>query len=147
MRQSKETLFEVRRKPHVLPYEPGSQNRPFTSSGSPSFKNARIEWRANYAHYVPSNSDKEKRMEQRWAYYKNRDLANKRINEEIRRTLKQWSYKKQAIEEEIVRKQEANRYGSKFEERGVQYFERSFKGGNLSEKQILKELAEETKDG
>lgn len=30
-----------------------------------------------------------------------------------------WSYNKMRIEQEIVRKMESNRHGSKFEERGV----------------------------
>lgn len=79
-------------------------------------------------------------MEQRWQDFKNREMAGKRLNEEMKKDLEQWSYNKSRIEEEIVRKQEANRFGSNFEERGVLY-ERPWTHAS-ARSQIRKEVSE-----
>lgn len=58
----------------------------FYTSGEPvQFQNVnRFEGKSNYLHYYPSTSESENRLEKFWFQHKNKELADKRREEELK---------------------------------------------------------------
>lgn len=66
----------------------------------------RFEGRSNYNHYYPSDSLQEQKMEKLWQEARNKQLAEKRRNEETQKMVREWSSAKSRLEVEIQRKKE-----------------------------------------
>ncbi len=52
-------------------------------------------------HYYPSTNVTEQRLEKMWYQHKNKELTDKRRDEELKQTVKEWSDAKARIEMEI----------------------------------------------
>ncbi|CDW84410.1 UNKNOWN [Stylonychia lemnae] len=92
----------------------------FYTTGDPVvFKTQnRFEGKSNFHNYFPTNDMTEQKIEKIWFQNKNRLLIEKRREEELKQTMKEWSNAKQRIESEIQRKKEHKLYANNFEARG-----------------------------
>jgi hypothetical protein len=73
-----------------------------------------IEGRSDYAHYKPTQDEREKAMERYWRKKQNKKLAEKREAEEHIRYMISYSQAKSRIKEETGRKCEAMSFGTNF---------------------------------
>ena len=69
-------------------------------------KENRFEGRSNYQFYYPTGETFEQELEQFWYKYKNKELADKRREEEAQHTMKEWGNARGRMESEIARKKE-----------------------------------------
>lgn len=76
--------------------------------------NKKFEMRSTFTNYEPTDDLREMRMEAKWIEGRNRELNNKRQDEERIAMVKEWSLAKGRIEKEINRKIDSSVYGSKF---------------------------------
>lgn len=72
----------------------------------------KVESKSSYVNYVPSDNIVEQKLEKMWRETKNKELAEKRCNDEIQQTLKEWGDAKSRYEEDVNRKNECIWYGS-----------------------------------
>ena len=79
--------------------------------------NIPMETRSNYAHYVPSDTVAEAKLEQRWRNAMHKKVQQEREKEEFVTRMTQWSHTKSRLEEEIARRNESNTFGSQFKNR------------------------------
>ena len=106
-------------KPHTegdygKPIDPGYNTFYTTSAKVNYFQANRIEGKSGYLHYVPSDNVVEQRLEKMWYENINKDIAEKRTQEEIRQSIHDWKNAKSRIEGEIQRKKEHMIEGSNF---------------------------------
>lgn len=89
----------------------------FYTTGEPvQFKSQnRFEGRSNYYHYYPTDDVVEQKIEKIWAENANRQVQEKRRDEELKQNLKEWSDARARIEGEIQRKKEHLQVGTNFE--------------------------------
>lgn len=79
----------------------------FTSNEPTSYhRENRIEGRSNYQYYYPTGETFEQELEQFWFDAKNKELADKRRDEEHKQTMKEWGIARGRMETEIARKKE-----------------------------------------
>jgi hypothetical protein len=88
-----------------------TQNYPFTTyfcSDQPVAyrKENRFEGRSNYQFYYPTGETFEQDLEKYWFDSKNKELADKRRQEEAKQTMKDWGNARGRMESEIARKKE-----------------------------------------
>ena len=76
----------------------------------------RFEGRSNYHHYYPTDDMDEQKIEKMWYLAQNKLVADKRRDEELKQSLRDWSHARARIEVEVQRKQEHQKSGSKFVE-------------------------------
>jgi len=88
----------------------------FTSNEPTAFhKENRFEGRSNYQYYYPTGETHEQELEQYWFDEKNKDLADKRRDEEAKQTMKTWGQARGRMEAEISRKKENINAATNFE--------------------------------
>jgi len=78
------------------------------------FPQVPIEVRSNFIYYKPKGSEDELMLEKIWLAKKNKEISEKRTEEENQRILTIWGKSKGRINENIIRKHENTRYGSNF---------------------------------
>ena len=78
-------------------------------------KENRLEGRSNYQFYYPSGETFEQEMEQFWFKFKQKELADKRREEEAQQTMKDWGNARGRMESEIARKKEHLNVATNFE--------------------------------
>jgi hypothetical protein len=87
----------------------------YTSGEEVKYSNLlRVDSKSNYAHYIPTDDAVEQKLEKMWRESKNREIAEKRCNDELKHTLKEWGDAKARYEEDIQRKTENMWFGSNF---------------------------------
>jgi len=86
-----------------------------TNKDVTSITQNKFEGKSNYNNYYPSDSLQEQKMEKIWQEAKNRQLTEKRRNEEGNEIMRGWSSAKGRLEGEIQRKKEQIANGSNFE--------------------------------
>ena len=87
----------------------------YTSKGDVQYNNLlKVESKSSYLNYIPSDDFVELKLEKMWKESKNKEIAEKRWNEEIQQTLKDWGEAKSRYEEDIQRKTENLWFGSNF---------------------------------
>lgn len=74
--------------------------------------NKKYEQRSTYVHYEPSEDVREMRMEEKWLHARNKEVNDKRADEERISHIKEWSIAKGRLEKEINRKIDSTVYGS-----------------------------------
>jgi hypothetical protein len=60
-----------------------------------------FEGRSNYQQYYPSGEATEQKLEQMWFNARNKELADKRRDEEMRNFIKQWANNRGRFEAEV----------------------------------------------
>lgn len=86
-----------------------SQNfKAFYTSSEPTtyHKENRFEGRSNYQYYYPTGETYEQELEKFWFDAKNKELADKRRDEEAKLIMKEWGQARGRMESEIARKKE-----------------------------------------
>lgn len=75
----------------------------FYTTGEPVvFKTQnRFEGRSNYFHYYPTDEMTEQKIEKIWFEHQNRRITDKRREEELKQTMKEWSDARARMEVEI----------------------------------------------
>lgn len=76
----------------------------------------RFEGRSNYQNYYPTDDMTEQKIEKMWYHYQNKQLADKRRDEELKLTLKEWSDARARVETELQRKGEHQTSATRFVE-------------------------------
>ncbi|EAS03934.3 hypothetical protein TTHERM_00456720 (macronuclear) [Tetrahymena thermophila SB210] len=76
--------------------------------------NNKFEQRSTYVYYEPSDDVREMRMEQKWLQNRNKEVNDKRQDEERITYIKEWSLAKGRLEKEINRKIDSTIYGSQY---------------------------------
>jgi hypothetical protein len=77
----------------------------------------RVESKGSYATYIPTDNIVEQKLQKMWRESKNKEVAEKRINDELQKTMKDWGDAKSRYEEDIQRKTENMWFGSNFRAR------------------------------
>ena len=90
----------------------------------------RFEGKSNYQNYFPTTEIMEQKLEKFWYQNQNKTLSDKRRDEEIKHTIREWSVAKSKIEEEIQRRKEHKENGSNFQARA--FVRRSWKTKNFN---------------
>ena len=75
----------------------------------------RFEGRSNYFHYYPTNTVTEQKLEKVWFDSKNRQLQEKRRDEETKQIINEWAAARGRMEAEIQRKKEHIQVATNFE--------------------------------
>ena len=75
----------------------------------------RFDGKSNFLNYIPTDQLWEQKLEKRWQEKRHRDLAEKRTQEEVKQSVKEWSEAKARYECELQRKKEHLNFGSNFE--------------------------------
>lgn len=95
-----------------------SFNTFYTSGDKVEFDSLmRVESKGSYASYVPTDHIVEQKLQKMWRETKNREVAEKRVNDELQKTMKDWGDAKSRYEEDIQRKTENMWFGSNFRAR------------------------------
>ena len=103
----------------------------------------RFEGRSNFYSYFPTEDAQEQRVERAWFEGQNKQLQDKRRQEELKQTVKEWSDAKQRLEAEIQRKKEHLNAGTKFEARGFVRSNWKTKNFNPRDNPLLEESSSE----
>lgn len=74
----------------------------------------RIESKGSYGSYIPSDNIIEQKIHKMWKETQHKDVAQKRVNDELKQTMKDWGLAKARYEEDIQRKMENRLFGSNF---------------------------------
>jgi hypothetical protein len=77
----------------------------------------RVESKGSYASYIPTDNIVEQKLQKMWRESKNKEVAEKRINDELQKTMKDWGDAKSRYEEDVQRKTENMWFGSNFRAR------------------------------
>lgn len=85
-------------------------------------------------------------MEKVWFAGQNKQLQDKRRQEELAQTMKEWSEAKQRLEAEIQRKKEHQNFGNKFEVRGFVRSNWKTKNFNPSDNPLLEESSDDEEE-
>ena len=89
----------------------------YTSNEPTTFhKENRFEGRSNFLNYFPTGEMHEQKLEQFWFDEKNKELAEKRRDEEAKQTMKDWGQARGRMEAEIARKKEHLNVATNFEQ-------------------------------
>jgi hypothetical protein len=121
----------------------------FYTTGEPVvFKTQnRFEGRSNYLNYYPTDDLTEQKLEKFWHQNQNRLLMDKRRNEELQQTMKEWSDARARMEMEIQRKKEHLNEGTNFAEaRGFVRKNWKTKNFNYENNPLLEESSTDTED-
>ncbi|CAD8121687.1 unnamed protein product [Paramecium sonneborni] len=78
--------------------------------------NQNFESRQNYQSYQPSNQEIELNLQNRWISYRQKEAAEKKMDEEIVNSMNIWSKNKARIEKEMDRRIDSQHYGSRYSE-------------------------------
>jgi len=79
----------------------------FTSNEPTTYhRENRFEGKSNYQFYYPTGETFEQELEQFWFEAKNKELMDKRRDEEHKQTMKEWGQARGRMEAEIARKKE-----------------------------------------
>lgn len=85
----------------------------YTEKGSVTYYNQeRIEGKGAYNFYVPTDTALEQRLEKLWYDNLNKQINEKRTNEEMEQTLQEWKDAKSRIEGELHRRKEQMKQGN-----------------------------------
>lgn len=96
------------------PFAP-SFNTFYTTSAKVEFYHSnRIEGKSGYLNYVPSDNVVEQWLEKLWYENMNKNISEKRTEEEIKQTLLEWKEAKSRVEGELQRRKEHLIEGSNF---------------------------------
>lgn len=88
----------------------------YTSSEPAKYhKENRFEGKSNYHFYYPTGETYEQELEKFWFDAKNKELADKRREEEAREFMKEWGVARSRMEAEIARKKEHLTQATNFE--------------------------------
>ena len=89
----------------------------FFTSNEPTVYNYenRFEGKSNYMRYYPTGQTFEQEMEKFWWDNKNKELADKRRDEEAKQTMNEWGCARGRMESEIARKKEHLNVATNFE--------------------------------
>eukprot|EP00347_Sterkiella_histriomuscorum_P017546 403348926 len=90
----------------------------------------RFEGKSNYMNYYPTTDMLEQKLEKFWFYNANKTIQDKRRDEEVKQSVKEWSVAKSKVEEEIQRKKEHKEKGSNFQARA--FIRSSWKSKNFN---------------
>ncbi|KRX01967.1 hypothetical protein PPERSA_07612 [Pseudocohnilembus persalinus] len=110
----KEKEEEQKRK--MMPRIPAFQDDKITSDPMNENLNKQFELRSNYQYYKPSDHPSEAKMEQLWVKNRNKEVQEKREEEEYIYFKNEWAKTKSRLEKEINRKYEQTKLGHNFEE-------------------------------
>lgn len=96
--QAQSVFEEEERASYSLPF-----SKFYTNNEQPVlFRNQnRFEGRSNFYHYYPTDDMEEQSVEKMWFLSQNKLVADKRRDEEMRQTLKEWSEARARVEVEI----------------------------------------------
>ena len=75
----------------------------------------KFETKSTFLQYQPSDDPRELNMELKWFYNRNKELNDKRVDEEMVTMVKEWSSNKERIEVEISRKIQSEYDASQFQ--------------------------------
>ncbi|KAL4510770.1 hypothetical protein ABPG72_004924 [Tetrahymena utriculariae] len=128
-------------QPKKPPLQPNIKNYANDEYGKETFirdLNKKYDHRSNYIYYEPSDDVREIRMENKWNENRQKELKEKRENEEMIKLVQEWSIAKGRLEKEISRKIDSNIYGSKFKECEYRF--------NKKTNEELQNLDQETKE-
>lgn len=89
----------------------------FTGAGEPREEIPEVEFETSYISYTPVGEEAEKNAEIRFKENRMKDLAEKRLRDEMRAKVDSWTLVRARKTEEFNRKFESNRFGSKFDNR------------------------------
>ncbi|CAD8104135.1 unnamed protein product [Paramecium primaurelia] len=78
--------------------------------------NTQFENRQNYQLYQPSNQEIELNLQNRWIQFRQKEVGDKKMDEEIIHSMNVWSKNKARIEKEIDRRIDSQYYGSRYAE-------------------------------
>ncbi|CAD8202257.1 unnamed protein product [Paramecium octaurelia] len=78
--------------------------------------NKQFENKQNYQLYQPSNQEIEMNLQNRWIQFRQKEAAEKKMDEEIVNSMNVWSKNKARIEKEIDRRIDSQYYGSRYAE-------------------------------
>lgn len=129
------------------------QNYPFTSYFTSTEhkvayrKENRFEGRSNYQFYYPTGETFEQEMEKYWFDSQNKELADKRREEEAKQMMKDWGNARGRMESEIARKKEHLNVATNFAKaRGWQrsnWKSKNHKPGQETEQEFLMPSSED----
>ena len=92
-----------------------SFNTFFTSGDKVEFDSLlRVESKGSYGNYIPTDNIVEQKLQKMWKDIKNKEVAEKRVNDELHQNMKDWGDAKSRYEEDIQRKTENKWFGSNF---------------------------------
>ena len=72
-----------------------------------------IEGQSNFLYYKPRDPEEQK-VEKMWLAKKNKEIAEKRANEELEKVVTEWGFAKSRLNENVVRKHENVTFGNNF---------------------------------
>lgn len=88
----------------------------FTSKEPTTYhRENRFEGKSNYQFYYPTGETFEQELEKFWIDTKNKELADKRRDEEAKEMMKEWGLARGRMESEIARKKEHLNTATNFE--------------------------------
>ena len=102
-------------------------------------KENRFEGKSNYQFYYPTGETYEQELEKFWFDEKNKELADKRRDEEAREIMKEWGLAHGRMESEIARKKEHLSVATNFE-RARGWKRKCFKTKNMRPVETLDEF-------
>ena len=86
-------------------------------SGEPNGEIPEADFENSFISYTPLGEEVDKKVEQRFKENRLKDLAEKRLRDEMRAKVDSWTVVRARKTEEFNRKFESNRFGSKFDKR------------------------------
>lgn len=89
----------------------------YTGLSEPVKPKDNVEFESNYVNYKPLGGEAEKQMEKRYQTFRNRDLSEKRLRDEMNQKVHRWVSVRARRAEEQARRSESVRFASKFEQR------------------------------
>jgi hypothetical protein len=89
----------------------------FVGSGEPYGEIPEVDFENSFISYMPFGEEIEQKVEQRFKENRLKDLAEKRLRDEMRAKVDSWTIIRARKTEEFNRKFESNRFGSKFDKR------------------------------
>lgn len=138
-KKKKEYPFKASLVPDHIPYKDDDLFKiPRVQSAQAHLRN-KFETKSTFLHYQPSDDPRELNMELKWFHNRNKELNDKRVDEEMVTMLKEWSSNKERIEGEIARKIQSEYDASQLKK--IEY------KPNLEEAKLIKiNLSEEDSD-
>ena len=89
----------------------------FVGSGEPNGEIPEVDFENSFISYTPLGEEVDKKVELRFKENRLKDLAEKRLRDEMRAKVDSWTVVRARKAEEFNRKFESNRFGSKFDKR------------------------------
>ena len=119
-------IIEEHERREVIPQPPIEELKPkktfYTHEKAKVFyiqESEGIEGKSAYMNYQPSDDIEEQKLTKKWLSNQNKEIQEKRAEEEFREVMREWAHSKARVDEELTRKHEALHFGSNFEVRNT----------------------------